>query len=56
MKKGIKLGSLLIIIALSLVSPMKSQISANYRYIERLSEKSKNGEFSNFAYYEINNL
>ncbi len=28
----------------------------NYRYIERLSKKSNNGDFSNFACNEINNL
>jgi hypothetical protein len=34
----------------------KKQISAEYRYIERLSKKPKNGDFSNFAFNEINNL
>ncbi len=34
----------------------ENQIPPGLRYIERLSEKSKNGDFCNFAYNKINNL
>ncbi|GAH69154.1 unnamed protein product [marine sediment metagenome] len=34
----------------------KIKYHSNYRYIERLSKKSNNGDFSDFACNEINNL
>ena len=36
--------------------PGKKQISADFMYIERLSKKPKNSDFSNFAFNDINNL
>jgi hypothetical protein len=34
----------------------QNEDSGNLWYIERLSKKSKNGDFSNFAFNDINNL